>query len=506
MFKAGDIFTAKLPRGYYGAFRIIKAGTMEYTEEELRAYKLLDDESYLIAVTQYFDKEKPKLSDPHLLKVASYGPSSEPHIYVYGGYKYSGKVIKKHFEHIGNIPPTEEEMKLKMRVPTGDDPSGFSGRGAIEESFVDEIFYCVAPNEESDAYVMEMEATRKSVLCRLKDGEGDKFFRIESYGNGLVMISGKAGTAGKGKAKKYDSQEELKKDIEKLVAEKLAEGYELCTDYFIDDYGKVRFNDSKHQENSHENPTVSIHEAYRYQDEKSDKFWRIEYADNTLVVNYGKTGAIGKYQVKEFDDDEACVKEAKKLIVSKVKKGYKPYPEFDPDNHFYFDDKDYELGLHRLTSHPKFREHFSHDLYYDCTDEFAPFGSDEGSDTLDMISEYVRKNKSFNFTVSPKEQVEIDWGSVYCPPNDISREAVEALLKADNGESDQCNSDMVTYSTAFAQIKITGRIDAELKQMALNAMKRMDIAFEILGDSVTREFLLETQTKMIKDLEGFAAT
>ncbi|MDR2971574.1 MAG: hypothetical protein LBU83_06570 [Bacteroidales bacterium] len=122
-----------------------------------------------------------------------------------------------------------------------------------------------------------------------------------------------------------------------------------------------------------------------------------------------------------------------------------------------------------------------------------------------MISEYVRQNKSFNFTANPKEQVEIDWEMPYYPADDISREAVEALLNTEDGERDQCNSDMVTYATAFAQIKITGRIDAELKQMALNAMKRMDIAFEIIGDSFTRESLLETQSKMIKDLEAFTA-
>lgn len=62
---------------------------------------------------------------------------------------------------------------------------------------------------------------------------------------------------------------------------------------------------------------------------------------------------------------------------------------------------------------------------------------------------------------------------------------------------------MTTYATAFAQIKIIGRIDAELKQMALNAMKRLDTAFEISGDSFVREFLSETQAKMIKRLGGF---
>jgi uncharacterized protein YfeS len=36
-------------------------------------------------------------------------------------------------------------------------------------------------------------------------------------------------------------------------------------------------------------------------------------------------------------------------------------------------------------------------------------------------------------------------------------------------------SDMVTYANAFAQIKITGRIDPALKTAALNAVRRMEM-------------------------------
>jgi len=236
-------------------------------------------------------------------------------------------------------------------------------------------------------------------------------------------------------------------------------------------------------------------QVYRYADEKSDKFWRIEYAGNTLVVNYGKTGAIGKYQIKECDSDEACEKEAKKFIASKVKKGYELYPDFDADNHLYMDDS--EMGIHPMTAHPKFRTHFNDEFYYDCANEEAPFGSDEGSDTLDMLEEYVRKDKSFNFTVSPEEQIEIDWGfETYHPPIDITRETTERLLKVD--EMCLTQSDMVTYATAFSQIKIMGRVDAELKEMAINAMKRKVITDELQGYGFS-----ETLAKMIKDLEGF---
>ena len=251
---------------------------------------------------------------------------------------------------------------------------------------------------------------------------------------------------------------------------------------------------------------MNIHPAYRYKDEKSDKFWRIEYMGKSLAVNYGKTGKIGKYKIKEFGSADECEKEANKLIESKLKKGYKPYPEFDPNTHIYLNDP--EVGLHRLTSHPKFREHFTDELYYDCTDEFAPFGSDEGDTSLYEVEEdlkrAVKEGTGFHFILMTKNMIEDDLGGAY-PTNDNSREAVEAVLKS-NSMDDLVNCDMTLYSTAFAQIKTIGWINEELKQMALNAMKRMDTAFEIDGDDYTREMLIETQTKMIRDLEGFASS
>jgi uncharacterized protein YfeS len=238
-------------------------------------------------------------------------------------------------------------------------------------------------------------------------------------------------------------------------------------------------------------------EVLRYQDKKSDKFWRIEYAGVAFAVNYGKTGTTGTYQVKEFDSGDKCEKEAQKLIASKRKKGYQPYLEFDPNGQLYIDDD--EIGMHPLTSHPKFRAHFSDDLYYDCGDVEAPFGSDEGSDTLAQIVEDLRKGKPFDFAGFPKKMVEVYWEMTYLPAADISREAVEELAKTD--EMNMTQSDMVTYATAFAQIKITGRLDAGLKAAAINAMKRVIITAEIMGWNTTGKIT----AKMINDLEEFPA-
>ena len=241
-----------------------------------------------------------------------------------------------------------------------------------------------------------------------------------------------------------------------------------------------------------------VNAAYRFKDGKSDKFWRIEYAGSSFAVNYGKTGTTGKYQVKEFDSQEECEKEAKKLIASKEKKGYKTYAEFDTENHLYFDDE--EIGLHPLTSHPNYRKHFIDDLYYDCGDEEAPFGSDEGSDTLAQITEDIREGKTVDFVSFSKKLIEEYWDMTYLPPTDLSREAVEAIAKPD--EMNLTQSDMVTYAVAFAQIKITGKIDPALKTAALNAMRRLDMSAIILGWNKNGK-PSEVTTIMINDLERF---
>lgn len=232
--------------------------------------------------------------------------------------------------------------------------------------------------------------------------------------------------------------------------------------------------------------------ALLFTDAKSDKFWWIEYSGENLVVNFGKSGTTGRFQLKEdFSSESECTKEAQKLIAQKLKKGYKEDLGFDFINRFYFDDE--ECGLHPLTSHPNFREHFIDEFYYDCGEEEAPFGSDEGSDTLAFIAEIVRKKGLIDFDAYPQLLIEKDWGMKYIPAleAELSEDLVKKVLAED--EMNLGQSDMVTYATAFAQIKITGYVNKTLKERAILAMKRMAIAY---GNS-------EIGATMIKDLSSF---
>ncbi len=59
-----------------------------------------------------------------------------------------------------------------------------------------------------------------------------------------------------------------------------------------------------------------------YTDEKSSKFWTIEVDGNNYTVTYGKLNTKGQQITKNADSNEKALKDAKKLINSKVKKGY----------------------------------------------------------------------------------------------------------------------------------------------------------------------------------------
>ncbi len=229
--------------------------------------------------------------------------------------------------------------------------------------------------------------------------------------------------------------------------------------------------------------------AFIFQDAKSNKFWAIETIDNELCVHYGKIGTIGKYEIKEFDSDAECQKQAEKLIASKTKKGYTEDTGFDYNACIYIDSEDF--GPHPLTSHPSYRALVAHeeDFFYSQMDEESPFGSDEGSDTLWNLSDMLRKKPELDFSSYPKYQTERDGSMKYITPDD-------SLNNWENIE--QIESDMSTIATAFAQIKMTGKLNADLKEIALKAIKRM--LHEKDGEALT-----ETGKLLYTTLEKFEA-
>jgi predicted DNA-binding WGR domain protein len=59
-----------------------------------------------------------------------------------------------------------------------------------------------------------------------------------------------------------------------------------------------------------------------FEEGNSSKFWRARVEGKTLFVNYGKIGANGQTQVKDFPSEAAATSEYDKLVREKRMKGY----------------------------------------------------------------------------------------------------------------------------------------------------------------------------------------
>lgn len=211
-----------------------------------------------------------------------------------------------------------------------------------------------------------------------------------------------------------------------------------------------------------------MQKALRFKDGYSDKFWRVETWGRFVLTNWGKTDTNGRWQLTELDDALSAEKEAAKQVDSKTHSGYREFKDFDTRALVYKDIEDY--GPHPLTSHPLFREYFSDEMYYNCGDEEAPFGSDEGSDALWILQE--NHKPALDFADFPRRLIEEAWEMEYLPPDrDISD---EELKKREEENGIILMNDQVIIAVAFGQIKMTGESDEALRGLAFKSLDRRE--------------------------------
>ncbi len=225
-----------------------------------------------------------------------------------------------------------------------------------------------------------------------------------------------------------------------------------------------------------------MQQTLRYTDPKSDKFWRIETHGSQFVVNYGKYGTNGRYEIKAFANPEECEKQTQKLAAAKQKKGYVPAEL--PADHLYFDDEEY--GLNPLTSHPLFRQYFAdEDTYYNECDEETPFGNDNGADTFYSLQEAFRKArpKLLDFA---RHVIEKEWEFEFSPPvvqqsdADLKAQAEQDFDGMD-GASVLLANDQTTLAAILGAIKISGRVDSRADiNAAIAAAERIDRIAQLL--------------------------
>ena len=216
----------------------------------------------------------------------------------------------------------------------------------------------------------------------------------------------------------------------------------------------------------------------------SDKFWRVATLGAQSAVYWGKSGTIGRVKITEYSDEDACLKAANALADAKLKRGYEELDEAAAtaafEEHIYLDDQE-EWGPHPLTSHPRFTAHFTGDVWFDPSDEEAPFGSDEGSDAMSSVRDAVRaRGRAVTVGDLPRLIVEKEWDMEYVPPALITPAEADAAVAAESRFAGLpqsqilSQSDQVTIAVAVAQAKIFGTMQPDLRDAALLAITRLN--------------------------------
>lgn len=132
---------------------------------------------------------------------------------------------------------------------------------------------------------------------------------------------------------------------------------------------------------------------------------------------------------------------------------------------------------------PEFAAHFTDPIYRDQADEFAPFGSDEGSD---MLAEWSDRRAELADTTLAGFLVKLDM----LPDEDtddgqraIHTAADEHGIPLPGGDIDRA---VITVSAAFTLLYLTGHIDPEGKQTALAAIDTLQTFYDH-PDQLTRQ-------------------
>lgn len=82
---------------------------------------------------------------------------------------------------------------------------------------------------------------------------------------------------------------------------------------------------------------MSAVQRFEFSDAKSSKFWEVAIVGAAVTVTYGRIGAAGKTQTKEYESDAVAKATAQKQVAEKLKKGYREVRS-QPDERDFFED------------------------------------------------------------------------------------------------------------------------------------------------------------------------
>jgi uncharacterized protein YfeS len=147
------------------------------------------------------------------------------------------------------------------------------------------------------------------------------------------------------------------------------------------------------------------------------------------------------------------------------------------------DDDNERYGIDRDYAHPRALEVVPDDFFWDCVDELAPFGSDEGDTALDDFRQWRSEHPKAKLT-SCLRWVVAEVGEMKLAQYSdrlLDRKRIAKQMADDDFDSDYFiyTLDASVIGTAFGQLADEGRIDADAKPYAEIALRRQIIFAEL---------------------------
>jgi uncharacterized protein YfeS len=136
-------------------------------------------------------------------------------------------------------------------------------------------------------------------------------------------------------------------------------------------------------------------------------------------------------------------------------------------------------GVDKDQAHPRTRELVPEDFFWDCTDELAPFGSDEGDTALADFRDWRRGRPRVPIVECLKWTIESVGEMEYSDYSDaLLSEPLIASQIADEEFDDQqyiFTVDVSVLATGFGQLLDEGHIDRSAKPIIARAISRQII-------------------------------
>ncbi|MDR1086042.1 MAG: DUF4253 domain-containing protein [Deltaproteobacteria bacterium] len=215
----------------------------------------------------------------------------------------------------------------------------------------------------------------------------------------------------------------------------------------------------------------------------SAKIWIIDHW-NTFCSVYTEDIVSGNqdFKITQFRSLNACLTAVNKKISDQEKKGYVLFESGMPVVDYYYDVDKY--GLHPMTSHPRFRDHFTSDFYYNSLPSEVPFDGEYGLIALRSLEDMVSKSGETNvpfFSSSADDDETSDNDEIIhidVPFESAYNETTGALSVTFDGPekflSNIVKKIKTSIAAAFGGIKIMGYVFLRSLSEAIEAIDQLE--------------------------------